>query len=112
MSRLYSYRKIRLKKYPFISFLIVAVFQGAIVYLYSLSGISQGTILLAPNTLICATIASLFMGSMYPITQIYQHKADLKDGVITLSYKLGYMGTFVFSAALFASLRSFCILSI
>ena len=46
-------------------------------------------------------IASLFMGSIYPLTQIYQHEADKKDGVISLSYKLGYIGTFVFSAILF-----------
>ena len=48
-------------------------------------------------------VASLFIGSMYPLTQIYQHEADKKDGVISLSYKLGYRGTFVFSAALFVT---------
>jgi 1,4-dihydroxy-2-naphthoate octaprenyltransferase len=47
-------------------------------------------------------IASLFMGSIYPLTQIYQHEADMNDGVISISYKLGYIGTFVFSAILFS----------
>ena len=37
----------------------------------------------------------------YPLTQIYQHDQDYKDGVITLSYKLGYMGTFFFTASMF-----------
>jgi 1,4-dihydroxy-2-naphthoate octaprenyltransferase len=46
-------------------------------------------------------ISSLFIGSIYPLTQIYQHQADKNDGVISLSYKLGYTGTFVFSGLLF-----------
>ncbi len=53
------------------------------------------------NHIICMIIASLFMGSVYPLTQIYQHQADKNDGVISLSYKLGYQGTFIFSAILF-----------
>ena len=48
------------------------------------------------------SIASFFIGSIYPLTQIYQHEADKKDGVISISYKLGYIGTFVFSGILFA----------
>jgi 1,4-dihydroxy-2-naphthoate octaprenyltransferase len=47
------------------------------------------------------SISSLFIGSIYPLTQIYQHEADRKDGVISISYKLGYLGTFVFSSVLF-----------
>jgi 1,4-dihydroxy-2-naphthoate octaprenyltransferase len=54
------------------------------------------------NNTICMSIASLFMGSIYPLTQIYQHEADIKDGVISISYKLGYIGTFIFSAILFS----------
>lgn len=46
-------------------------------------------------------VASLFIGSVYPLTQIYQHDADKKDGVTTISYKLGYLGTFVFSSIMF-----------
>ncbi len=48
------------------------------------------------------TISSLFIGSIYPLTQIYQHEADKADGVISISYKLGFNGTFVFSGVLFA----------
>ena len=48
------------------------------------------------------SVASFFIGSIYPLTQIYQHEADKKDGVISISFKLGYIGTFVFSALLFS----------
>lgn len=48
------------------------------------------------------SVASFFIGSVYPLTQIYQHEADKKDGVTSMSYKLGYNGTFVFSGILFA----------
>ncbi len=36
------------------------------------------------------------------MTQIYQHEQDLKDGVQTISYKLGINGTFVFSGIMYA----------
>ena len=48
------------------------------------------------------SVASFFIGSIYPLTQIYQHEADKKDGVTSISYKLGYIGTFIFSALLFS----------
>jgi 1,4-dihydroxy-2-naphthoate polyprenyltransferase len=103
MSRAYSYRKIRLKKYPFIGFLTVFIFQGGFVYLTSATAIEalSPVSLLTRNNLICMILSSLFLGSAYPLTQIYQHEADKKDGVISLSYKLGYKGTFIFSSVLF-----------
>ena len=104
MSRTYSYRKIRLKKYPVIGFLTVFVFQGAFVYLMSSTAINglNWVDLFSENSIICMIISSLFIGSIYPLTQIYQHQADKNDGVISISYKLGYTGTFVFSGLLFA----------
>ncbi len=103
MSRLYSYRGIRLKKYPLTAFVIVFIFQGAFVYLMTLAAVAPFSFdrFFSGANIVCMAIASLFIGSMYPLTQIYQHEADKKDGVISLSYKLGYRGTFVFSAALF-----------
>lgn len=102
VSRAYSYRGIRLKKYPVIGFLTVCLFQGAFVYLMSYSAITTGIPLKVDGHLLLAMcISSLFMGSMFPLTQIYQHEADKKDGVISISYWLGYHGTFVFSAVLF-----------
>ena len=104
VSRAYSYRKLRLKKYAIIGFLTVFLFQGAFVYLMAALAISDVTLLqfFTLNNIICMSIASFFIGSIYPLTQIYQHEADKKDGVISISYKLGYIGTFVFSGILFA----------
>jgi len=103
MSRAYSNRNVRLKKYPVIGFLTVFIFQGAFVYLMASSAVAPFSLdtFFTFNNLICMSVASLFMGSVYPLTQIYQHEADMKDGVISISYKLGYTGTFVFSSILF-----------
>jgi 1,4-dihydroxy-2-naphthoate octaprenyltransferase len=104
MSRAYSYRNVRLKKYPVIGFLTVFVFQGAFVYLMASSAITDFSIdtFFTLNNIICMSVASFFIGSIYPLTQIYQHEADKKDGVISISYKLGYIGTFIFSAICFS----------
>jgi 1,4-dihydroxy-2-naphthoate polyprenyltransferase len=105
MSRLYSYRGVRLKKYPVTGFLTVFFFQGAFVFLMTtvaLNSSSPGSLFSTQN-IICMAVSSLFIGSMYPLTQIYQHEADKKDGVTSISYLLGYHGTFIFSASLFAA---------
>ena len=104
VSRAYSFRGIRLKKYPIIGFLAVFIFQGGWVYLIASSAISPSAFdtFFTLDNFICMAIASLFLGSAYPLTQIYQHEADKKDGVISISYKLGYNGTFIFSAILFS----------
>ncbi len=46
--------------------------------------------------------SSLLIGGFYPLTQIYQHEADKNDGVKTISYQLGYRGTFIFCASVYA----------
>jgi 1,4-dihydroxy-2-naphthoate octaprenyltransferase len=104
VSRAYSYRKLRLKKYALIGFLTVFLFQGAFTYFMTNVGVRVACLpgLFSTGSVICMGVASLFIGSVYPLTQIYQHEADKKDGVITISYKLGYIGTFVFSAMMFA----------
>ncbi len=104
MSRAYSYRGIRIKKYPIPGFLTVFIFQGGFVYLMSASAISNLSPpeFLTSGNLVCMLLSSLFLGSAYPLTQIYQHMADKNDGVISLSYKLGYTGTFLFSSGMFA----------
>jgi 1,4-dihydroxy-2-naphthoate octaprenyltransferase len=47
-------------------------------------------------------ICTLLIGGFYPLTQIYQHKQDLDDGVVSISYKLGHTGTFIFCAILYS----------
>jgi 1,4-dihydroxy-2-naphthoate octaprenyltransferase len=103
ISRAYSYRNVRLKQYAVIGFLTVFFFQGAFVFLMASSAISTFSFagFFTLNNIICMSVASFFIGSVYPLTQIYQHESDKKDGVISISYKLGYNGTFVFSAILF-----------
>lgn len=103
ISRAYSYRKLRLKKYAIVGFLTVFLFQGAYTYLMVSSAVTDFSFenYFALNNVICMSVASLFIGSVYPLTQIYQHEADKKDGVTTISYKLGYLGTFAFSSLMF-----------
>lgn len=45
--------------------------------------------------------ASFLIGGFYPITQIYQHKSDAKDGVKTISMILGKRGTMIFCAIMY-----------
>lgn len=101
VSRVYSYRPIRLKKFAFLSFIIVSSFQGGLVFLMSTIAIHDIIPELTPELILGMTISTLFIGSVYPLTQIYQHQSDKNDGIITISYKLGYTGTFIFSAILF-----------
>ena len=109
ISRAYSYRNVRLKQYAIIGFLTVFLFQGAFVYLMTSSAISTFSFanFFTLNNIICMSVASFFIGSVYPLTQIYQHEADKKDGVTSISYKLGYNGTFVFSGILFTAATVF-----
>ena len=98
-SKAYSYRGIRLKKYPVIGYLTVIIFQGALTFALVYYGSNKDNAIWVPwqGMVICA----LLIGGFYPLTQIYQHKQDLADGVATLSYKLGYTGTFVFCAIVY-----------
>ena len=105
-SRAYSYRKIRLKRFPVIGFLTVFVFQGAVVFYAVYEACALPAINVAP--LLPCFIASLLIGALYPLTQIYQHEADINDGVLTLSYLLGKRGTFIFSALLFIT-ATYCL---
>ena len=104
-SKAYSYRGIRLKKYPVISYLTVIIFQGALTFALVYYGSNVDTGLWVPwqGMVICA----LLIGGFYPLTQIYQHQQDKADGVTTLSYQLGYTGTFVFCALVYALAWSF-----
>jgi 1,4-dihydroxy-2-naphthoate octaprenyltransferase len=99
-SRAYSYRGIRLKQYPIIGYLTVVVFQGAVTFWLVCHGSSiEKTIVVPWQTMLAA---SLLIGGFYPLTQIYQHKADKEDGVTTISYLLGYKRTFIFTAIVYA----------
>lgn len=98
-SKAYSYRGIRLKKYPVTGYLTVIIFQGAFTFFLVYFGSNAAKTLWAPwqGMVICA----LLIGGFYPLTQIYQHQQDLDDGVATISYKLGYNGTFIFCSIVY-----------
>jgi 1,4-dihydroxy-2-naphthoate polyprenyltransferase len=96
-SRLYSYRGIRLKKYPIGGWLIVAIFQGGFTYYLTLNAISNDT-----PSILAMLATTMLIGGVYPLTQIYQHQADANDGVKTMSMLLGYKGTFMFTICMFA----------
>jgi hypothetical protein len=100
-SRMYSSRLIRFKKYPILGFLSVFIFQGAFTYYISCVGITNSFYIPSLTELFVLSACSFQIGGVYPLTQIFQHESDLKDGVTTISYKLGYIGTFIFSAIMF-----------
>lgn len=107
-SRAYSCRKIRLKKYPIAGYLTVIIFQGAVTFFSVYHGADSNHTTHVPVIAIIAS--SLLIGGFYPLTQIYQHEEDIKDGVKTISYKLGYTGTFIFTGIVYA--LAFCMLGL
>jgi 1,4-dihydroxy-2-naphthoate octaprenyltransferase len=106
-SRAYSARQIRLKKYAVLGFLVVVVFQGAFTYYMSYVGITKTLLDINETTVWVLAACSLQIAGVYPLTQIYQHQQDLADGVTTISYRLGYRGTFVFSGVMFGLCNAF-----
>jgi 1,4-dihydroxy-2-naphthoate octaprenyltransferase len=98
-SKAYSYRGIRLKRYPYLGYIVVIIFQGAATFwlVYYGSNMEHTSWMPWQGLVIC----SLLVGGFYPLTQIYQHKQDIDDGVSTISYKLGYLGTFIFCTIIY-----------
>lgn len=98
-SRAYSYRGIRLKQYPYIGYLTVIIFQGALIFFIVKHGCSQEKSLWINGSALLGS--SLLIGAFYPLTQIYQHEQDAADAVESISARLGYRGTFIFSVIVF-----------
>ena len=99
-SRLYSYRGVRLKQYPLIGYLTVIINQGALTFFMVYHG---SEIYLTNHMSWLGLLAAAFLiGGFYPITQVYQHEADKKDNVTTISMMLGKKGTFIFCALMYA----------
>ncbi|MDB5281108.1 MAG: hypothetical protein JWO06_183, partial [Bacteroidota bacterium] len=103
VSKAYSWKKIRLKKYAVLSWLVVIIFQGAYTFLMVNMCCENrfNPDWFDPKNIQCMMLASLLIGGFYPLTQIYQHEEDSARGDHTISYKLGVLGTFIFSASLF-----------
>ena len=111
VSRLYSNRKVRLKKYPVLAFLIVCLCQGTGVFVANIYGLSSSALFLNHSVVYASIACYFFIGTIYPLTQIYQHEADAKDGVQTISLLLGIKGTFIFSGIMYALATLFIYLS-
>jgi 1,4-dihydroxy-2-naphthoate octaprenyltransferase len=107
-SRAYSSRSIRLKRFPVLGFAVVVVCQGGLVFWMVYHGVHANQPLEAPAIAIVAS--SLLIAGAYPLTQIYQHEADRKDGVTTISMLVGIKGTFRLSA--FCFFLAFCALGL
>jgi 1,4-dihydroxy-2-naphthoate polyprenyltransferase len=107
-SRAYSYRGIRLKRFPVTGYLVVILFQGAVTFFLVYHGTNMFKNWQAP--LLPMLAASLLIGGYYPLTQVYQHEADKKDNVKTISMLLGIKGTFIYCGIVFAlaTLILFC----
>ena len=89
---------------PIFSLIGVGFIQGAFTFLLSFWGIQDISITEILNTqiLFAAVISSLFLTAAYPMTQVYQHKADGDRGDISFSMLLGIKGTFLFCAVFIA----------
>ncbi len=107
-SRAYSARSVRLKKYPLTGYLTVVVCQGALVFFMVYHGSHPLLTLRVPALGMISS--SLLIGGFYPLTQVYQHDADARDGVQTISAKLGIRGTFIFCAIVYTI--SFLVLAV
>jgi UbiA prenyltransferase family len=103
ISKAYSNDKIRLKKYPIISWLTVGIFQGAFTYLTVSQAVDDISLkdLWQNQYLFPAALSSLNLLGFYPMTQIYQHEEDAQRGDMTMSRLLGIKGTFMFTASIF-----------
>ncbi len=103
VSKAYSNDKIRLKKYPVISWLTVGTFQGAFTYFTVIQAIDKVSLneILQNKYLLPAILSSLNLLGFYPMTQIYQHEEDARRGDMTMSRLLGIKGTFIFTASIF-----------
>lgn len=103
VSMAYSHPSIRLKKYPYASWIVAGFFQGCFTFCMAYAGLSDfgWEVFSRTHVLIPGLLTSLMLWGSYPLTQVYQHEEDAKRGDITLSLKLGKKGTFYFSAIWF-----------
>ena len=103
VSKAYSHPAIRLKKYPFVSFVITGLFQGLFTFVMCYIGLNNFALGQAMKwqVLLPGFLTSMMLWANYPMTQVYQHEEDLKRGDHTISLLLGVKGTFVFTAIVF-----------
>ncbi|NJL14517.1 MAG: UbiA family prenyltransferase, partial [Microscillaceae bacterium] len=103
VSRAYSYDKIRLKKLPITSWLVVGFFQGGFIVLSVVGGLTAWNSyhLLQGEVFGAIGLSTLMFWGSYPMTQVYQHQEDARRGDRTISRLLGIRGTFLFTLTVF-----------
>jgi 1,4-dihydroxy-2-naphthoate octaprenyltransferase len=101
ISKAYSHPSVRLKKYPFISWIAAGIFQGYFTFIATEVGLSGLDAINDTRFHAAGLLCSALLMGSYPMTQVYQHNEDQKRGDITLSLVLGIRGTFVFTAIVF-----------
>jgi hypothetical protein len=103
VSKAYSDGRIRLKKYPLISWLIAGFFQGAFTFIMTYQAVNHSSLqdALQPVVVYAALLTTFILMGSYPMTQVYQHAEDARRGDLTLSRLLGIRGTFIFTAVVF-----------
>ena len=103
ISKAYSHDRIRLKKYPVASWVVVGIFQGGFTYLMTYQAINNLPLsgVMTVHSALAALLCTLNCLALYPITQVYQHAEDARRGDLTLSRLLGVRGTFVCAVAVF-----------
>lgn len=129
-SKAYSWDRLRLKARPILSLVMIAIGQGAVIFLlcawfgsavpylpavlgqhgttpYMMIGAAVGNfvgplgIIFSPRLLMGALLAACFLCGIYPLTQVYQHEEDEARGDLTFSRMVGIRGTFRSSALFF-----------
>lgn len=103
VSKAYSYDGVRLKKYPYLSWLTIGVFQGGFILILVYQGLMGLISFQGLNAKIfwAAFLSTLMLLGSYPMTQVYQHEADARRGDMTLSRLLGIKGSFIFTSVVF-----------
>ncbi len=104
VSRLYSWKKTRLKKFPWISLAVVALVQGGYTYMVSSMYFTDSieiSWIMNERHLWGFAATTCMVAAIYPLTQIYQHTQDVSGGDITASYVVGIKGTFWLSGLFF-----------
>lgn len=103
VSMAYSHPAVRLKKYPWLSWLIAGFFQGCFTFAMAYAGLSDfgWEVFTRSHVLVPGLLTSLMLWASYPLTQVYQHAEDSRRGDRTLSLVLGVKGTFFFASVWF-----------
>ncbi|GAB3891897.1 UbiA family prenyltransferase [Spirosoma agri] len=104
VTKAYSHDRIRLKKYPILSWFLISILQGGLTYTMTYIAINDLPVstITEPKLLFGGLLATLNLMALYPVTQVYQHEEDASRGDMTISRMLGVRGTFVCAVVLYS----------